>query len=730
MARSFSEAQANIWGYRRSRANTIASSNLRYATTADTGAMNSTQNRIAQQPRTGMPTFGAFQPSQNQNASLLLGRSNASLRRSTPDSEALASSDDEVEQSRGAPAPPKITKNTRRTSWLTDIPPAHRKASMTASGPYSPSTSHPATPSADSSTWNPTGTPVIGSSGAWNPASTFPWGPANNENQRPAPSRLQEVLHSPTAIASSPKFLRDDHTNSSSDRAVDSSLPFAIPVQPTPKNYRSQSYSVGQLDTGAVLNTGIGAENARARGTGPFPNLQRRASRTGALGERLHDSGVLDQVAEVEDDEESPNARQRNDALAQSQAQIEQLQKENANLRMGQATQERARTNSSPEGDNGSLPPLRNTRIRGSLAQPGPETAIDDNEDNPDFNNYQIRQRLSNRGISEQYNDRQTLSALDDRNGGRAHWQTSQRFETALEPPQSRRHSFADIPTRQGSFSSTDNSNVAQITREQWFNSQQERGEEYRTYGRGSQDLSREERTLTLSKYPHRDKEKALHIVHQLNRGIAAKYFRTDDRLRFAAEARARDPYAGADPYARPRGFGAPMQPLFLVTFKCYRADVFYIQEGTGLQVNPGDLVIVEADRGTDLGSVMQANITWEQARTLKEYYAEEHYKLLMMFSDEARSGGPNALNPNGLPGIQGAPGSAVGGMGPPGHHGHHEASHSDIKPKMIRRLAQNHEIESLKEKERNEARAKRMCRQKVSEHRLNMEVLDAEFQM
>lgn len=730
MASSSAEAQANFWGFRKSRANTIAVSGESHLTAVNIATMNSTQNRMSQQPRTGMPTFGAFQPSQNQNASLLLGRSNAGLRRSTPDSEALASSDDEAEQSRDAPAPPKITKNTRRTSWLTDIPPAHRKASMTASGPYSPSGSHPVTPSADSSTWNQTGTPVIGNSGAWNPTSAFPWGPVNSETQRPAPSRLQEVLHSPTAIASSPKFLRDDQTNPGSDRAIDASLPFAIPVQPTPKNYRSQSYSVGQLDTGAVLNTGSVADNARTRGAGPFPNLQRRSSRTGVLGERLHDSGVLDQVAEVEDDDEVPNIRQHNDALAQSQAQIEQLQKENASLRMGQTTQERARTTSSSEGDNSAMPPLHSNRIRGHLPQPGPDTAIEDNEDGLDLNNFQVRQRLGNRGVSEQYNDRQTLSALDDRNGGRAHWQTSQRFETAIEPPQSRRHSFADIPTRQGSFSSTDNNNTVQLAREQWFNNQPERGEEYRTYGRGSQDLPREERRLAPSNDSRKEREKALHTIHQINREFAAKYFCADDRIRFAAEARARDPYAVADPYGRPRGFGAPTQPLFIVTFKCYRADVFYIQEGTGLQVNPGDLVIVEADRGTDLGSVMQANISWDQARAMKEYYAEEHYKLLMMFSDEARNGGPNALNPNGLSAIQGAHGSAVGGMGPQGHHGHHEASHSDIKPKMIRRLAQNHEIESLKEKERNEAKAKRVCRQKVGEHRLNMEVLDAEFQM
>jgi len=174
--------------------------------------------------------------------------------------------------------------------------------------------------------------------------------------------------------------------------------------------------------------------------------------------------------------------------------------------------------------------------------------------------------------------------------------------------------------------------------------------------------------------------------------------------------------------------FGEPfLQPLFIVNFKCCRSDVFYIQEGTGLHVNVGDLVIVEADRGTDLGTVQHTNISWEDARRYKEYYAEEHYKWLMMFSLQSRNGGPNVVNPNGL---NARPGSAVGGMGPQGPHGPHDGTHPELKPKLIKRLAQTHEIQALKEKEGNEAKAKRVCQQKVMEHRLNMEILDAEFQM
>lgn len=170
-------------------------------------------------------------------------------------------------------------------------------------------------------------------------------------------------------------------------------------------------------------------------------------------------------------------------------------------------------------------------------------------------------------------------------------------------------------------------------------------------------------------------------------------------------------------------------QLLHIVYFKCSRADVFYIQEGTGLTVKPGDLVIVEADRGTDIGTVVRDNVDWQTAKDLKEYYAEEHYKWLMMYSQNAaavqESGGANLMGaPSGLQA------SAVGGMGPPNHHHMQDSATGELKPKLIKRLAQSHEIHSLREKEGNEAKAKRVCMQKVKEHGLNMEILDAEFQM
>ncbi len=169
--------------------------------------------------------------------------------------------------------------------------------------------------------------------------------------------------------------------------------------------------------------------------------------------------------------------------------------------------------------------------------------------------------------------------------------------------------------------------------------------------------------------------------------------------------------------------------PLHVVLFKCARADVFYIQDGTGLTVKPGDLVIVEADRGTDLGTVAVDNVDWPEAKRLKEHYAEEQYKWLMMYSQNAGVA-QEGVGAGLMAASNGLQGSAVGGMGPPGQHHVQEPNAGELKPKLIKRLAQNHEIHALRDKEGNEAKAKRVCMQKVKEHGLNMEILDAEFQM
>ncbi|KAJ4630822.1 hypothetical protein HRR86_002365 [Exophiala dermatitidis] len=588
-----------------------------------------------------MPAFGTFGAHQ-ASASLLLEKSNPGLRRSTPDSEALASSDDEVEHAKATAASNvKPNRNGRRKSWLNDVTSANINRKPSVSGWPSQQTS-------------------------------YPWTIWGQDGRKDPPARLQEVL--PAANGNG-----------------EGGIPFTIPLQPTPKTYRSQSYSVGQLDTTSAPSipnpVSTSAEATRTRLGGQYPSLQRRTSRTSGLG--TVETGGLGRLREVEDDEEELRNSRMSEAIATEQARmIERLEKENAQLRQAAQTQH-DRTLSGASTSTQPPPGFRNTRLRAAVPEEA-EVAVDDREDLPLSAGFGGRDHNTRR-MSEQalgFPDRPTLSSTEHRNlesVRKAQWQTSLGFGPILEAPQSRRHSFADVPTRHGSFSSN------------------EREDQLTAYESGSQTLSQ---------------------------GDDPSYFNATESTRRAADARVHQSHRESQHYG-PLGISAFLepasQPLYIVNFKCCRSDVFYIQEGTGLHVNVGDLVIVEADRGTDLGTVQHTNVSWEDARRYKEYYAEEHYKWLMMFSMQSRNGGPNAVNPNGIPG---RPGSAVGGMGPQGHHGPHDAPHADLKPKMIKRLAQNHEIQALKDKEGNEAKAKRVCQQKVIEHRLNMEILDAEFQM
>ncbi|KAF2718286.1 PSP1-domain-containing protein [Polychaeton citri CBS 116435] len=197
----------------------------------------------------------------------------------------------------------------------------------------------------------------------------------------------------------------------------------------------------------------------------------------------------------------------------------------------------------------------------------------------------------------------------------------------------------------------------------------------------------------------------------------------------------------------------APRKLLYIVSFKCARVECFYLLDNTGLEVNEGDMVIVEADRGQDLGMVQHARVTPEEARILKRKYAEEQYKWLMMFSQNNQQG---AVNPN-APGANsnsnngatnsnaveispiGASRSANGnGSLPPrpypfpGAAGGPMLNKEDIfnlKPKAIKRIANANEVRMLMDKEGNEAKAKRSCQAKVNLCRLDMEILDAEWQ-
>jgi hypothetical protein len=410
------------------------------------------------------------------------------MRRSTPDSEALASSDDDGDH--GAQAHNIITPSTRppvrRTSWLNEVPLSAQRKHSLPGGHLSSTPSNPTSPSSDQAPWTTTTSPGLAGSLNWNQAggSTFPWGTGtgiwNTESRKEPPSRLSEMVPSPTMTNPPPASSMQDEMLSPITRTIsgESSIPFSIPLHPTPKTYRSQSYSVGQMDPeflGIVASTsgavpaavqGAGAQypSGRPRGPGQISAVQPRASRPSVLGELGHDPAMLGRVREDDDGDDSLNSSESDLNYSASQArQIEQLARENALLRQAAAagqtdTRYRERAGSAAS-IGGGVHPLH--RIRGGV--PEEDLSVEELGELRDMSGYNNMRGNSRRRFSEHSANPEPFSSfaspLENRaleNARKAHWQTSLGFGGMPEIPQSRRHSFADIPIRHGSIGAVD----------------------------------------------------------------------------------------------------------------------------------------------------------------------------------------------------------------------------------------------------------------------------------
>ncbi|KXG53633.1 uncharacterized protein PGRI_006830 [Penicillium griseofulvum] len=666
------------------------------------------------------PMAQSSTPPAAATASAILEKTHPGVRRSTPDSDALASSDDDGDH--GAQAqnviPPTTRPPVRRTSWLNEVPLSAQRKHSLPGGHLSSAPSNPTSPASDQAPWATTTSPGLAGSFNWNQTggSTFPWGTGtgiwNTESRKEPPSRLAEMIPSPTMTNPLPSGGNmPDEMLSPITRTIsgESAIPFSIPLQPTLKTYRSQSYSVGQMDPeflsltaskgGAAPAASAQYPGSRSRGPGQMSAVQPRASRPSMLGELGHDTAMLGRVREDDDGDESFGSESEMSYSASQARQIEQLARENAILRQAAAAGQmdsRYRERAGSAASIGGGHPLH--RIRGGVSEG--DLAGEDPGELRDITGYGNMRGSSRRRFSEQLSHPEQqfssfASPLENRaldNVRKAHWQTSLGFGGMSEMPQSRRHSFAEIPMRHGSIGPTDSHSTA--------TPRATMGDRDEGYG-------------SLNDYPNQP----YYSREQTLRGDGSSGIPPSLSQYAMSNAYGRQPSALSHAHQK--------QLLYIVAFKCSRADVFYIQEDTGLQVKNGDLVIVEADRGTDLGTVIHANISLQQARELKQHYAEEHYKTLMIFSRHGQPEASNLTNPN--TGLNTR--SATGGMGPHGPHSVQEPT-TDLKPKLIKRLAQQHEVLTLHDKEGNEAKAKRVCQQKVVEHRLNMEILDAEFQM
>lgn len=162
------------------------------------------------------------------------------------------------------------------------------------------------------------------------------------------------------------------------------------------------------------------------------------------------------------------------------------------------------------------------------------------------------------------------------------------------------------------------------------------------------------------------------------------------------------------------------LEIYYVINFKCCRSEIYRIKDGVEIQVNEGDLVIVEADRGEDLGCVMHGPMDKHTATKYKLKYTEQHFGWLMMFTAQAHSGSENPLNPNAAFATAASPAS---------NYNQAKGDKEDLC-KKIKRHAVAVELDKLQLKEGLEAKAKRDCQVKVNEHGFNMEILDAEYQL
>ena len=640
-------------------------------------------------------------------ATLLDRRNITAVRRSTPDSEALVSSDDDHDQAQNMSVSAHSIRSlppVRRSSFLVDVRASQRRTSLGGASTHSfgGTGSQPTTPSGD----------AIGAN---------PWNAGIWSQNRAGPSRINEVLASPTTLVNPADDLRSPGPR---EQSANANLPFDIPLEPNFKTMRSQSYSAGQLDRDSMPPYG-GIMKSRT-------GLATRTSRPSMLGDGRDG---LASLREDEDDMESSNGSEQGVRLGPSPR--SDLGSEFPAI---QATISEGSTWTHHTHAAG---PMQTTGPRGQQRPLGPvrsadsDYAVEEFDENRDSVADRGRAIVRNTSGSASSSGTTMATAVNQRLEGvkRAQpgWQSHLGFGVPDEGPQSRRHSFAVVErARNGSLGQAGDGLL---------------GAHQYGYGpgqlalashlNGRDGLVREGDGETSKYHPSLAESRALKELQllRINRReeLALSQSQNNDRL-FAASY-----FAGAEthrrhvqqttddlvnPFQVPSVYSRPGRVLYIVSFKCKRADIYYVPDNTGLAVKAGDTVIVEGDRGQDLGTVEHVNVVLDQAKRYKEEYSKQHFKCLMMFSRyyphvAALANDDDLFNEAMGKHAVGATGSPIGV--PP-----HEP---EPRPKMIKRVAKPDEVHLLREKEGNEAKAKRVCQNKVTEHNLRMEILDAEFQ-
>ncbi|KAG0169741.1 hypothetical protein DFQ28_003132 [Apophysomyces sp. BC1034] len=153
------------------------------------------------------------------------------------------------------------------------------------------------------------------------------------------------------------------------------------------------------------------------------------------------------------------------------------------------------------------------------------------------------------------------------------------------------------------------------------------------------------------------------------------------------------------DPTCQNMGKGIPLHHfvdsntvLYKVEFKAGRSEICYVMDGDRgtLQPKNGDLVIVEADRGRDLGTVVVDHLTAAEIAVMQNDAASQ------TVHDNDSSARSNA---------------------------------KELHVKCLYRIANPAEIATLTIKNQDEAKALAVCQSKIKQRELPMEVMNAEYQ-
>jgi hypothetical protein len=100
-------------------------------------------------------------------------------------------------------------------------------------------------------------------------------------------------------------------------------------------------------------------------------------------------------------------------------------------------------------------------------------------------------------------------------------------------------------------------------------------------------------------------------------------------------------------------GKGVPLHavpsscPLYIVEFKAGRTDLFYATDPT-LDIRVGDLVIVEADRGKDLGKVVNDSITLAEVEAFQKQQQQQQQSSHVGYAETPTSPGEAPLGASG----------------------------------------------------------------------------------